>query len=129
MSYKQLIAIGTATTTAGDTVVVGPLNIEQFDCFSIMYQNDNSLITVVSALVQVAIKANDLAIDSASDVAPDWVTVGTAVIPYPGTLGASATFMTSAVKNSWRWMRILVGTCSTGAAGKFHVAIGGHSRQ
>lgn len=108
------------------TVVIGPINIQHYDKFSLYFKNFATAVAVVQV---------DLALDKVGSASTlDFVSANTAVIPTPSALAASGVtgVMTSAINNTYKWLRVTAHTtaCNSIAnSGQLLMAIGGHRRR
>jgi hypothetical protein len=112
-----------ATICATNQVIVGPVDISNLDRYSLMYQNRHTAIAFLDLVVQVSYNASG----TAADEPPAWANLNTTTLPCPSALGATATVITTAVDNTFHWLRILGKTATTATAGIFNVIIGGIS--
>lgn len=108
-------------TTAA--VVIGPVDIREFDKFSLVYQNyGNGALS--ECIVQVAMEASA----TAAGVPPAWVAINSTTLPQPSALGATAVVATTAVDNTFAWLRVLAAAAASKTAGTFSIHIGGFTR-
>jgi hypothetical protein len=112
-------AIGTASLG----VVVGPIDVRNFDEFSVVYQNNNTAIGFLNMSVQAC--PGDQPFTSAVNAAPNWVTLSTAILEVPSALGPTASFRSSRVDNVYGYIRILGQTSATASVGTFQVVVEG----
>lgn len=126
MSYITTVVPFNATLTATSNmgVLAGPINVEHFDKFCLQFQNDNTGIAFLDLVVQAAVNSAG----TAADLAPSWYNVPTATIPVPSALGVTATVITSAIENCYRYLRVLGATSATTSFGKSKVTVGGFRR-
>ncbi len=124
MRYSKEWYESDTLTSASGTVVIGPVNIEQYDRFCLTFKN----LATAAAVVQT-----DLAtVTMGSTPTLNWVSANTAIIATPSALGASSVTMTSAINNAYRWIRFTchITACasliSTGSV--LQVGIAGHQR-
>lgn len=108
-------------TTANNGVVIGPIDISRFSKYSVVYQNNNTAITFLNMLVEVAMDASG----SEADQALNWGLVNTATLPQPSALGATAAVFTTSVDNCFNWLRVRANVCQTAAINTFSLFIGG----
>lgn len=125
--YNREIVVRTSDnlSTATANVIVGPIDISRYERYALWFQNNYTAAGINDMKVQLAIDAS--AAQNGSE-AQNWVTVNTATIPFPSSLGPSAIVMTSAIENGANWLRI-VGAPSATAAGNFRLHIGGFGRK
>jgi len=122
MAYMKEVLVSTVLNTASGTVVIGPVDISEYDKFSLLYKNLGS-----TALLDMNVDLAIAPMGTANSLI--FVSANTAVIPVPSALGDSGSFLTSAVNNAWNWLRIRAHTSATAATnGTIIVAIGGHRR-
>ncbi|MAK37477.1 MAG: hypothetical protein CMC15_15075 [Flavobacteriaceae bacterium] len=118
MAMYTLKAAGDVTT-ASTTLVIKPQNIEMFDKFSITYKNQMS-----AAMKSMNVEVATDTLGTASSL--DFYQLTTAIIPAPSALGDSAVVITSAIENSWKWLRIYCHSSATAATTqKLTIAITG----
>jgi hypothetical protein len=119
VNKKFSSAIPTATA-----VVVEPIDIGDYDKFSLVYQNYNSGIALTDLIVQVAMTPSGTAVD----VPPNWYQLSTATLPQPSALGATAVVISPPVDNTYKWLRVLAKAGTTATAGSLAVTVGGFQR-
>ena len=121
----QYFTQGAQGITAASQILLGPIDVSSFERFSLLMQNNHSAIGVSSIVVQAALKETSANIGLTG--APNWVALPTASVPYPDTLAASASRLTSGVENCHHWIRVL-GAHSATAVSDFRVTVGGFTR-
>lgn len=122
-SFKTLKKVSDQTTLTSTTpIIITPVDIRNFESFSVMLQNNNTAIGLSSISVQVA-PSDQIA--TAANLPPDWVNLSTAILDIPNNLGPTASSRSSRVNNCYGYMRILANTTSTAAAGLLTVKIEG----
>lgn len=114
--------IGTAVTVAGMTIAIPPVDISHYDKFCIMFQNRHTAINFLNLHVQAAMDT------SAVDIAPNWVQINTGTLPQPSALGATASVLTSAVDNAYKYIRVLAAMSATAGLNTLRIQIGGFMR-
>jgi len=125
MSYMTMDIPLKVGNTSSQDVAFGPIDIKDFDRFSILFRNDNTAITFLTLTPEISVVNGP---NSASEQGSDWVVANSAIIPVPSALGATASVMTSAIENTYRWLRFTTNTCQTMTAGSARIIIGGHRR-
>ena len=125
-THYNTAAIATATTT----VTIGPIDIRDYERFSLMYQNNNTAGALIACRVETAY---DPSANFGVTGAPNWALVNTTTLPQPSALAASGTVLTTAVENTYAYIRFLVAVSTTEAAqlvaSSFRVMIGGFTRK
>src|SRR3990167_9253695 len=111
-----------AITATSIRVVTTAIDLRKFERFSILF-NNNTAIAFTELQAQISINAT--VPDSAADVAQDWIAANSSIIPTPSALAATASVLTSAIDNSYRWIRFLARTGSTATAGSARIVFGG----
>lgn len=111
-----------ATTSGSLSIITHAIDLTQFSKFSICYLNDSS-----SAFTNIVIQVAHLNEVSAANDAPRWVNADTAIIPTPSALGESASVITSAIENTYKYLRVLGQQASASLPGSsaFSIVIGG----
>lgn len=112
-----------STLSATNRVLIGPVDISNLDKYSVFYQNRHTAIAFLDMVVQVSYNASA----TAADEPPAWINFNTTTLPCPSALGATATIGTTAVDNTFHWLRVLGRTDTTATAGTFNIIIGGIS--
>jgi hypothetical protein len=114
-----------AITDTSGTVVIGPVDISCYDRFVLTFKG-----LANTAVLIVEPELATVTWGTASSL--DFVAANTAIIAAPSALGtACSVVMTSAVNNSYRWLRVKCHTTacnSLGPAGKLIMGIGGFQR-
>lgn len=125
MSYKHLNYFNAGQVTSNTGVVLGPIDIRQFNRFTLIYRNDSTATAFQNMEIQAA-HGDATPASSASDTAHFWVNIGTGILQAPSALGAGSATTTSPFDNTYSWLRI-VGSVSAGAlsASEFNVLVGG----
>jgi len=102
-----------AIPSATGTVIVGPVDVSNYDKFSVMYENLNTAITFLGMTVQASFDGSS------------WANLSTATLEVPSTLSATSIALSSRVDNSWKWLRVVGHTCQTAAVGTLELTFGG----
>lgn len=121
---KHTLLNNAATVTSTGTVLIGPVDIRDFDRFSLIYRNLHTAIGFLHMAVEVAADPSA----SAADTPPTWVAPLTTTLEVPSALGATATRLSSLVNNTYGWLRVVGYTSQTAAAFKFEVTVQGMMR-
>lgn len=121
--YKKVYPFNAVATAV--SVLTDPIDISHLDKYAILFQNDNTGIAFDNLIVQASLDSHD---PSAADAAQNWVTVNSAIIPVPSALGATAAVLTSAINNSYRYLRFLGNTSATVSFNTTKVTIAGFGR-
>lgn len=111
-----------ATVTATNQIVIGPVDIRNFESFSVLFQNNNTSINFLTMAVQTA--PGDQ-VSTQANIPPDWVALSTAILEVPSTLGATSSFRSSRVPNAYGFLRIIGTTSVTATAGILTIKIEG----
>lgn len=104
----------TPSDNVTQSVLIPPIDIRQFDWFSVYWQNLSNTIAMTQIVVQVA--AGDDPSNSAANIPPQWVDLSTAVIETRNNLGITAVQRSSRVNNCYGYLRV-VGTTGLSASG------------
>jgi len=123
LTYSRVFELSTAVTTA-NTVLVGPIDIKNFDAFSIIYQNNDTAAGFIELIAQVAVDPSE----TAADTPPNWVALSTATLEAPSALGATSVAVSSRVDNAWAHLRFLGAVCQTAINTTLKISVTGFNR-
>jgi len=118
-NYKSFAFYSGAITTASADVLIGTIDIGNYDKFSLFYAN----LSATSVLVLTVQVATDP--DTTSG---NWVTLSTATLEQPDALGTASTVVTSVVDNSWKYLRVLGNATATAVVNSLRVNVSGFER-
>lgn len=122
-SFKTLKKVSDQTTLTSTTpIIITPIDIRNFESFSVVLMNNNTAIGLSSIVAQVAPSDQ---VSTQANIAPDWLNLSTAVLDIPNNLGPTASSRSSRVQNVYGYMRILANTTSTAGAGLLTIKVEG----
>lgn len=122
-SFKTIKRVSDqAISTSVNNIVITPIDIRNFESFSVLFQNNNTAIGFLNMFVQVAPGDQQ---STAANVPSDWVAISTAIMEVPSALGATASIRTSRVVNAYGYMRVIGFTSSTASPGLLTVKVEG----
>lgn len=111
-----------ALPTTTSTIIIGPVDIGNFDDFSVLFQNYNTAIGFIGMQLQGSYDGSGTAADQPSQ----WFNIPTATLAQPSALGPTATVWTTAVSpNTIKYLRVIGATSQTAGVGTFAVTIAG----
>lgn len=122
VTYKLTNAL--TTSSVNNDILIDAFDVSNLDTFTLTYQNNNAAINMSGMLIQAA-PHDTTSFTSQADVAPEWVTIATAVIANRANLNALSSFRTQLVDNCYGYLRILGKTATSASAGCFVVRIDG----
>ena len=106
------------------TIAIPPIDISHYDKFCLMFQNRHTSVQFTNLHVQAAMDTSA----TAGDAPPNWVQINTGTLPQPSALGPTATVLTSAVDNCYKYIRVLASMSATAGLGTLRIQIGGFLR-
>jgi len=128
MKFSREWHQSSAVSDTSGTVVIGPIDISNYDKFALSFKNLNG---TAALIVEPELSIGKVG-TSGTALTLDFVLANTAIIAAPSALGtACSVVMTSAVNNTYNWIRFKCHTTAslgTANAGKLIVGIGGFQR-
>lgn len=121
----RVLNVTSNTITTATTTVIARFDVSLHETFAVHIQNNQTAIAIFGLQLQAAFDASE---NVGATAAPNWIRLTTANVPFPSTVEASAAAITSAIQNSYHWVRVVGGNSNTAIAGDIRVTIGGFRR-